>query len=223
MKPKVRIEHLQNSCKLLVSLSGAQIKVELNMVGRGTLLPPQEIRLCERAQAEFDAFCLMPLVPMGQLYGGKICAALDRQHPRDLFDVNRLLANEGFTEEIKQGFLYGLLSSERPLHELLMPHLLDQRAVFSNQFEGMTREPFSYEEFEQTREILIQKVKQSLTEKDRAFLLGANDLAPDWSIHSFEKFPAVQWKLQNLSKLKNQNPEKHLRQQQALMAVLGVG
>lgn len=32
---------------------------------------------------------------------------------------------------------------------------------------------------------------------------------PDWSIFDFERFPAVQWKLQNHNKLKNSNPEKH--------------
>lgn len=81
-----------------------------------------------------------------QLYGGKICAALDRQHPRDLFDVKYLLANEGFTEEIKKGFLYCLLGSERPINEILNSHLLDQKLALRNQFEGMALEPFSYEE-----------------------------------------------------------------------------
>jgi hypothetical protein len=36
------------------------------------------------------------------LYGGKLCAALDRQHPRDLFDVGLLLRNEGITPAIRR-------------------------------------------------------------------------------------------------------------------------
>lgn len=222
IKTRVQIKHQQNICKLLISSSDAQIKIEVNMIGRGTLSSPGKFQLCKSAQIEFDAYCSMTLVPMSQLYGGKICAALDRQHPRDLFDVKLLLANEGFSEEIKQGFLYALLCSDRPMHELLVPHLLEQRAVFSNQFEGMTRESFTYGEFQNTRDDLIQTVKNSLTEKDKAFLLCASDLNPDWTIYPFEQFPAIRWKLQNLEKLKNINPDKHLRQHRALMAALNI-
>ena len=42
----------------------------------------------------------MPCVPIHQLYGGKICAALDRQHPRDLFDVKKLLEDNGVQTEL---------------------------------------------------------------------------------------------------------------------------
>jgi predicted nucleotidyltransferase component of viral defense system len=78
-------------------------------MGRGLIAPVQRMVLCERAQEEFDRFVEINVVSQGQLYGGKICAALDRQHPRDLFDVQYLLENEGFTADIKQGFLYSLL------------------------------------------------------------------------------------------------------------------
>src|SRR5690606_33132338 len=101
---------------------------------------PEVMLLCEKAQNEFDAFCAIPVVPDGQLYGGKICAALDRQHPRDLFDVKYLMANEGFTEQLKKGFLYCLLCSERPINEIVNPRMQDQRSAMYNQFAGMTDE-----------------------------------------------------------------------------------
>ncbi|MBN4075282.1 nucleotidyl transferase AbiEii/AbiGii toxin family protein [Gammaproteobacteria bacterium AH-315-E17] len=220
IKPDVQIKHQKNICKLLISSSGAQIKIELNMVGRGTLSPPVKTQLCQHTQNEFDAFCSMPLVPISQLYGGKICAALDRQHPRDLFDVKLLMENEGFTDEIKQGFLYGLLSGDRPMHELLDPHLLDQRAAFENQFEGMAREPFTYDDYQETRDNLIQEVNEALTEEDKAFLLGVKTLKPDWAVYPFERFPSVKWKLLNLEKLKRTNPKKHFQQHQQLRNVL---
>lgn len=48
----------------------------------------------------------MQLLSFEDLYGGKICAALDRQHPRDLFDVYYLLQNEGITEALKIHLLF---------------------------------------------------------------------------------------------------------------------
>lgn len=162
----------------------------------------------------------MPLVPFSQLYGGKICAALDRQHPRDLFDVKLLLDNEGFTEEIKCGLLFGLVSSNRPTFELLDPHLLDQKTAFEYQFEGMSAIEFSYDDFEATRLQLIETVKTSLNESDRAFLLSLNGLEPDWSIYDFQEFPSVKWKLLKLEKFRQDTPEIYQQQIDALKGVL---
>ena len=66
---------------------GVLIKIELNMIGRGLLGDSSNTRLCETALEEFYAFCVVPLVSLAQLYSGKICAALDRQHPRDLWSI----------------------------------------------------------------------------------------------------------------------------------------
>ena len=208
----INVTHQHDVYKLQVSSRSAQIKIEVNTTGRGTLTSPQKMVLCDQAQTEFDVFCAMPVVPFGQLYGGKICAALDRQHPRDLFDVMYLLNNEGFSEEVKIGFLLCLASSGRPMHELIVPNYLDQRAVMINHFEGMTVEPFSYEEFEATRENLIRTIHNNLTDYDKEFLLSVKNLTPNWVLYDFERFPAVQWKLRNLEKLKAQNPTKHQAQ-----------
>ncbi len=219
--PGIRVQHKQDIAKLLISAQGIDIKLEVNLVGRGVLNSPQTMPLCGKAQEEFEAFCAVPVVPIGQLYGGKICAALDRQHPRDLFDVKYLLANEGFSEEIKTGFLFCLLGSDRPIHEVIRPNFQDQRLAMTNQFEGMSEEPFSYEDYEATREKLVEIIHQNLTSQDKAFLLSVKAVTPDWSIYDFERFPAVQWKLQNLQKLKDSNPEKHQEQYEALRDRLG--
>lgn len=71
-------------------------------------------------------------------YGGKICAALDRQHPRDLFDIKLLLENEGLTEKIKKAFIVYLISHDRPIVEVLNPGLQDIKQIFENEFAGMT-------------------------------------------------------------------------------------
>jgi predicted nucleotidyltransferase component of viral defense system len=194
--------------KLLISTNKASVKLEVNLVGRGVIAAPVVMTLCDRAQKDYEVFCDIQVVAVGQLYGGKICAALDRQHPRDLFDVKYLLANEGFTEEIKKGFLYCLLGSERPFNEMLNPHLLDQKLAFDNQFNGMTLEPFNYTEYEKVRQELIELVRSSLTPEDKAFLLKFKNVTPHWQTYNYADFPSVQWKLHNLKKLKEKNPEK---------------
>jgi len=211
-----RITHREGVGKLQISAHGVDVKLEVNLVMRGTLATPVKMQLCRKAQNEFEAFSAIDVVPIGQLYGGKICAALDRQQPRDLFDIKYLLENEGFTKEIKEGFLLCLLSSDRPINEVINPNFQDQHSAMENQFAGMSEEAFSYEEFETVRKKLAITIHQNLTKEDKQFLLSVKNVIPDWSIHNFEKFPAVTWKLQNLQKLKKANPEKHAKQYEDL-------
>lgn len=220
LRPSLRVQHKDKVCKLQLDEHGVLIKIEVSMVGRGLLGEARKAPLCEAAQEQFEAFCAMPLVPLAQLYGGKLCAALDRQHPRDLFDVTMLLDNEGFTDEIKQGFILGLVSSNRPTHEMLDPHLLDQRTAFENQFQGMSEIVFSYDDYDATRLQLIETVKSSLSGDDKAFLLSLNRLEPDWSIYDYQNFPSVKWKLLNLEKFKKDKPEAYEQQLNELESIL---
>ena len=153
-------------------------------------------------QVRFKKFAAIQVVSNAELYGGKICAALDRQHPRDLFDVYLLFKESGITEDIKNGFIAALVSHMRTIHEVLQPHLLDQRSAFEKQFKGMSDITFTYEDFERTRKQLIEKINSILTETDRTFLLGFKRGNPDWNLFpvtGLKDMPAVQWKLLNLS------------------------
>ncbi|EHQ29754.1 nucleotidyl transferase AbiEii/AbiGii toxin family protein [Mucilaginibacter paludis] len=216
----VRVNHRRDAAKLQISVQGADIKLEVSLVGRGTISDPVEMQLCAKAQEDFDAFCAIRLVPVGQLYGGKICAALDRQHPRDLFDVKYLLANERFSPQVKHGFFLSLLGSDRPIREILQPNLQDQRSALANQFDGMSDEAFSYEEYEATRAELIRVIHANLMPDDKAFLLSVKGLTPDWSRYDFSKFPSVAWKLHHLQRLKESNAAKHQQMYEALKDML---
>jgi len=207
--PSAVINHLEEISKLQISANNAQVKLEVNQTNRGALKPPMIAELCEYAQESFDAFCTIQTIDRGQLYGGKICAALDRQHPRDMFDVKYLLNNEGFNEEIKRGFMLCLLSSGRPISELISPNRLNQKIAMESKFDGMSSEPFTYENFEYVREQLIEIIQKNITGNDREFLIGFVNGKPDWNIYDFQRFPSVQWKLQNLQSLKDNNPAKH--------------
>lgn len=87
-------------------------------------------------------FAEMQIVSLPDLYAGKMAAALDRQHPRDLFDIHHLLENEGIDEDLFRAFLIYLASHPRPVHELLCPHKLDIAAQYDEEFVGMTVTPF---------------------------------------------------------------------------------
>ncbi len=204
-----RVEHKLEMHKLSVSHNDAMIKIEVSQIVRGILGAVTEKILCEKAQEKFDTFCSINIVPNGQLYGGKVCAAMDRQHPRDIFDVKLLLQKEGFTKEIKEGFLFRLLSSDRSIQDVLFPNLQDQRLAMANQFAGMSEEQFTYEEYEFVRETLVKKVHASITEEDKLFILGFKNISPDWSIYNFEAYPSIIWKQLNLEKIKAANPSKH--------------
>ena len=176
--------------------------------------------LAEKAQKEFGLYCEADIVPLSLLYGGKIAAALSRQHPRDLFDVKYM---ELPLEVCREGLIFCLLGSDRPIHESFAPKLIDQWEAMENQFMGMTDIPFSYEEFEETRSRLIADVKALMTPADRVFLVNFEMGEPVWDGYEFAHFkdyPSVKWKLLNLQKLARQNPEKLCAEAEKLRLVL---
>ncbi len=221
--PGISVTPDYDRAKLSCTRQDVQIKIEVNTTMRGSLVEPMRLALSEKTQETFDRFAEMRIIPIGQLYGGKICAALDRQHPRDLFDIRYMLQTQGFSDEIRRGFLLCLLSGDRPMHEIIQPSLLDQRGTLENHFVGMSKEPFRYVEFEDTRNTLIENIAAGLEQADRQFLISFAEGNPAWSEYGFddfEKFPAVQWKLQNIQKLKAVNPAKHQDQLEALKKTL---
>lgn len=205
-------EQNEQEVKLICNSRFSQVKIEVNTTMRGHIFPVKLMQVSANVQNRFNKFAAIQVLSSGELFGGKICAALDRQHPRDLFDVFYLLDNEGLTEEIKIGFIVALLSHPRPINEVIKPTLKDQESAFNNQFSGMTEQPFNYDDYIQTRERLIEIISDTLTEKDKTFLLSFKDGNPDWSLApdaAIRDLPAVQWKLMNIRKLKKFNPNKH--------------
>ena len=210
--------------KLNCQTARATVKVEVNTVIRGTLFPVQEMTVSEVVQNEFGKFAAMRMVAQPQLYGGKICAALDRQHPRDLFDVHLLMDRKAITEEIKQGFMISLLSHARPMHELLRPNFLDNRKSFDAQFAGMSEVEFAYEQYEATREGLVKAIHDGFADADKKFLLSFMQGEPEWDLFPLKDLkllPAVRWKMQNIQELKGKNLKKHGEMVRALEGVLG--
>lgn len=210
----------EEELKLICTTAEAMVKIEVNQINRGIIAETELTILCDKAQEIFDKFCEVKTVSQKQLWGRKIIAALDRQHPRDLFDIRNMINEIGYSTEIKDGFLFFLLCSKRPMHELLNPHPIDQSTVFESQFKGMTDNSFGVHEFENTRELLIKMISESLTDEDKEFLLTFSKGEPDWTKVDYSKFPAIRWKLLNIQKLKDSNPSKYTEQVDAVTQIL---
>jgi predicted nucleotidyltransferase component of viral defense system len=189
---------------LVVTNQEAQIKIEVNIVIRGSVYEPIELKLCEKAQEEFSAEVLIQTLSIADIYGGKICAALDRQHPRDLFDVKLLLEEDGLTEKVRRSFVVYLASHDRPMNELLAPTLKDIEKVYHTDFQGMTLEEVRLADLLETRTKLIELIKKGLSNDEKQFLLSIKKAEPNWDllgISGLEKLPAIQWKLLNIKKM----------------------
>ncbi|MDR0742938.1 MAG: nucleotidyl transferase AbiEii/AbiGii toxin family protein [Tannerella sp.] len=210
----------EEELKLICTTPDAMVKIEVNQINRGVIADTELAILCDKAQETFDKFCEVRMVSRKQLWGGKIIAALDRQHPRDLFDIRNLINEVGYFTDIKEGFIFFLLCGKRPIHELLNPHYIDQSAVFESQFHGMTDNTFRDDEYQETREQLISMINESLTTEDKKFLLAFAKGEPDWTRVDYSMFPAVRWKLLNINKLKTGNPLKYIEQVDAVKRVL---
>lgn len=201
-----------DALKLICKSQNSTVKIEVNQINRGLIAKSQTRILCDLAQEIFGRFCEVTTVSTSQLWGGKINAALDRQHPRDMFDIMNLFNETGYTDEIKTGFIFYLLCNNRPFHEVLNPGRIDQQEVFESQFAYMTDMPFSYEEYEKVRERTILEVNKSLTDKDKDFLLAFAKGEPIWDHADYSAYPAIKWKLLNIRKLKANDPKKYDKQ-----------
>lgn len=218
---KVQITNPQatDSQRLTLSADGSQVKIELSPVLRGTVWPAEMRSVVEKVEDLFG-FAEIPVVSIPDLYAGKICAALDRQHPRDLFDIKLLFENEGIDRDLFKTFLVYLISHGRPIAELLSPAHKKIDRLFETEFRDMSEIPVTLDELLETREQLVAHVQASLTDDDRAFLLSVKGREPDWSLLDLEgvaDLPAVKWKLINLNKM---TPERHEETFNRLKAVL---
>jgi hypothetical protein len=214
----------EHESKLFISRGHVLLKVEVNHVFRGTVYPLVTGTLTKEAQEQFSRALSVPMLDPDELYASKLVAALDRQHPRDLFDVMLLFKNGGITPRIRRAFVVYLAGHNRPMHELLPPHSQDIRTLFESEFAGMTSFEVTIEELEAVREKLFQELPASLDEAERGFLLSMKRRKPDWSLlelHGIENLPAIRWKLMNLEKLAKTNSGKYEKMLKALELRIG--
>jgi len=211
-----------NNTRILVQEDDTQIKIETSPVIRGTV-HPTELRTACKAVSDHHGVVEIRLLSFEDLYSGKLNAALDRQHPRDLFDVKLLYENEGLTDALFRTFLIYVASSGRPPHELIKPSFQEISQAFFNEFSGMSTIPVSLDELTDVRARLVRDLHSRLDNRAMRFLLSLHDGSPDFEAIGLPQaadLPAVRWKVLNLNKLKQQNPDKHAEQRRAIEALL---
>jgi Nucleotidyl transferase AbiEii toxin, Type IV TA system len=210
--------------KLLVRRGDIEIKVEVNFVMRGTVQSVRNASLSHAARETLQADIEIPVVSLEDVYGGKLVAAMDRQHPRDLFDVMQLYAHEGITPAIRRAFVIYLASHNRPMHEVLFPVLRDISQDYERSFRGMTTDPVDLSALLSVRERLVADLQRMLETNERQFLLSLVRATPEWQlldIAHLKQLPALRWKLTNLDKLAKSSPKKFTEQANALERLIG--
>ena len=209
--------------KIFARRGGIEIKIEVNLVLRGVVHPVASRSLTPRAQHTLQAEVEIPVASLEDVYAGKLVAAMDRQHPRDLYDVMQLYEHEGITPAIRRAFVIYLSSHHRPIHEVLAPARRDLSFDYHGAFSGMTAETIGLEQLLDVRERLISDMQHDLDEDERGFLLSLANAAPEWDrlniTHAVE-LPALRWKLKNIEQLARQNPKKFLAQVRSLDVIL---
>lgn len=209
--------------KLFVRRGKLEVKIEVNFVLRGTVYPVRSASLTAKARETLLADLELPVVSLEDLYGGKLVAAMDRQHPRDLFDVMHLFLHEGITSGIRRSFVIYLACHNRPIHEVLSPTLRDISGEFDVTFRGMTAEPVELQALLSARERMIAELRAGLDADERAFLLSLARNEPDWrllGIEHLEQLPGIRWKLMNLERITRANPKKFRTQAEELEGLL---
>lgn len=213
-------DHKVDELRIIVTSPGGTIKVKVSPVARGALHQPSILSVQPSVEDEFG-YAEIQVVSLPDLYGGKLCAAMDRQHPRDLFDVRMLLAEEGISRDIFVGFLTYVLSHPRPINEVMDPNWKPLDEIFQTEFDGMTLVNIELEDLIEVRSAMMTALQAHFTEKDRVFLLSFKQGNPDWALLDYpsaEGLPAIRWKLQNIAQLAK-NRDKYTEQLSKLEVV----
>ncbi len=184
----------------------ATIRIEPNLVLRGTVYPTEQRPLCKRAEELFEMSTDVRCASFEDVFAGKICAALDRQHPRDFFDIHLLMSNEGLTEKIIDVFIVYLCGHNRPISEILNPNLSkDFHATFESEFSGMATTPVEADDLIASFKIFKQSLIERLNDSHRNFIISFAKGEADWSlmpeVEHTKEFPSLRWKLLNINKM----------------------
>lgn len=201
---------------LFVQFQRTEIKVEINLVVRGSVYQPVFKTLCPTAKERFQRDVEIQCLNHNDVFGGKICAALDRQHPRDLFDIHMFFKGFSYSRELHLAVMVYLLSGNRPISELIMPNKVNLKDTYERHFDGMSFVDISLDDLEITRDILFNTVRNFFTSDEKEFLISFKMGVPKWGLfplESIKNLPSVKWKLYNIQ---NMGTEKRLRSLKSL-------
>ena len=205
---------------LRVDDSGAEIKIETNSVLRGAVYPARELEVKLGVKNEFG-FASANVLSREDVYAGKLVAALDRQHPRDLFDVKLLFDTDGVSDALLRTFLVYLVGHRGSIPDVLAPRRKDISRIYHEQFVRMTVEPVSLDALLEIRERLIREIHSRLDDKLKQFLLSVQRREPEWTLlglQGVEELPAVKWRLLNLGKMSSASLDREIMRLEGVLS-----
>jgi predicted nucleotidyltransferase component of viral defense system len=189
--------------RLIANRSRSRVQIETTPVMRGTVHPVRTMRVRPGVERDFG-FAEMQVLDFGDLYAGKLSAALSRQHPRDLFDMQPLLDEGQLDERLWRTFLVYLTCSPKPAAEMLMPQEpRDFEQTFTAHFQGMTAEPVTAASLLDVRARLLKRIAELLDAPSQAFLESVEREAPEFGLIGLPRaadLPGVRRKLVNLAR-----------------------
>ncbi len=209
----IRLQDSDFIRKIIISANDVTVKIEPNLIMRGTVYDPEVMELSQNAQNSFEMSVSVKALSFSELYASKLCATLDRQHPRDLFDMHMLLKNEGIDKKMHKAFIVYLICHPRPIVEILNPNFLDIKRIFENELVGMTTVNISLEDLLDTRKTLVSSIKESFTNAEKKFLISVKTGKPEWDLLGLtgvEDLPAAKWKLMNIKRMDKKKHKKAL-------------
>lgn len=194
--------HETGTHRLIANRGLARVKIETTPVMRGTVHPVRTLRVRPSVEQAFG-FAQMQVLDFADLYAGKLAAALSRQHPRDIFDLQPLLNEGRLDNRLWHTFLVYLTCSSKPAAELLAPREpQDFDEIFQAHFQGMTAAPITATSLREVRTRLLQHLLELLDAPSRAFLESVEREAPDFNLIGLPgaaNLPGVRRKLINLA------------------------
>jgi predicted nucleotidyltransferase component of viral defense system len=211
--------------KLNVRSEGVQTKIEVTPVMRGCAYEAQTQGVSQAVEQQFG-FAEIQVLSFEDLYGGKIVAALDRQHPRDLFDVRDLLAGEGIGDALRRAFIVYLLSHDRPMGEVLASRQKDISQEYERGFQGMTAQPVPLAELLAARKELVARIVGDMPDPHCRFLLSFERGEPDWSlldVAGAKDLPAIKWRQINLDKISKEKRQQLVAELETALLRAGGG
>ena len=198
------------------------VKIEVNPVLRGSVNEPVLMTLRPSAQDIFG-FAQITTLAFEDIYAGKLMAALDRQHTRDLFDVMVLMEHEGISERLFKTWIAYLVGHKGSMADTLDPARKDISQLYRNQFLTMSTRDVSLEQLQDTRERLIAELRGRLGAQEKSFLLSVKQGEPRWELlglDGVEDLPAVRWKLLNLRNMSLQARERAIARLERVLSAI---
>lgn len=206
--------------RLIVSEHRTQVQIETSPVMRGTVHPARRINLHPVVERRFGS-AQVQVLDFLDLYAGKLCAALSRQHPRDLFDVGLLMDSGRLDSTLWRTFLIYLIASPKPAAEMLAP--TDPKEftdIFENHFQGMTTDPVTAAQLLEHRARLLASFGRMMDKACVEFLESVEEERPDFDLIGLPQAANLPGVLRKLHNLAQRTPSKRAADRARLEKVL---